>query len=373
MLQKNFLFLLLLVFSFNAFALEIDEKLTLRVLKLSDTKKTVLINRGVEDGLAEGDHAKFFITSGVVARGVLVKVSPTRSVWSLYRLINPEAISQDMVMNLKIASAVKVSDDESRMIVEEPKVVAVSRGDSNGKPDIPMAEGADDLEKDLNAGMNKSDKDEMASVMMSDTDLNTRSLLTRNFEVYGMLNLNLLSGTSKPSSGVDPATVDSKYMQLFVGGEYYFTHEDKWYSRFSFFPFISYSSDTVTAATAWSTNITTVEFGGGVNWHPFSKPSESMVFIPYITTGIGRGSIGSKSENMFSSTTSTSAEQTGSLSSFFFGAGAKYYFNNGVGMRLVADYYMRSTTFAGVPATSDVSYEYAQNGFRTTFGLSYRW
>lgn len=35
----------------NVHALEIDEKLTLRFLKVSSTQKTVLINRGREKGI----------------------------------------------------------------------------------------------------------------------------------------------------------------------------------------------------------------------------------------------------------------------------------------------------------------------------------
>jgi hypothetical protein len=67
-LVRPFLILLLL-FPQLVFSLEIDEKLTLRILKISKTKRTILINRGIEDGLAEGDHAKFFDQSGVLARG----------------------------------------------------------------------------------------------------------------------------------------------------------------------------------------------------------------------------------------------------------------------------------------------------------------
>ena len=120
--MKSLYFILPAVFALNAvsaFALEIDEKLTLRFLKVSSTKKTVLINRGGEDGLVVGDHAKFFITAGVVARGVAEKVSPSRSVWSLYRIVDEAEITQDKVLNLKIASPVKITDDPSKSLKEE--------------------------------------------------------------------------------------------------------------------------------------------------------------------------------------------------------------------------------------------------------------
>ena len=65
---RQVIFLFIFLFSSTLFALEVDEKLTLRFLRASSSKKTILINRGLEDGFAEGDHAKFYIDSGVIAR-----------------------------------------------------------------------------------------------------------------------------------------------------------------------------------------------------------------------------------------------------------------------------------------------------------------
>ncbi|MCY4644474.1 MAG: hypothetical protein OXB88_07635 [Bacteriovoracales bacterium] len=127
-----------LTLSFGVWALDLDEKLTLRILKHSKTKKTVLINRGLEDGLNVGDHAKFYVTSGMIARGVVVKTSPARSIWSLYRLIDPTFLEKDKVMNLKIASPVKISPDSSKMIMVEPVAVPGE--------DIPIASEAEFLE-----------------------------------------------------------------------------------------------------------------------------------------------------------------------------------------------------------------------------------
>ena len=104
----------------TSWALDIDEKLTLRFLKLSKTKKTILINRGIEDGLEVGDHAKFYLTTGMIARGVVVKTSPARSVWSLYRIIDPNHLVADKVVNLKIATPVKITPDPTKMVMVEP-------------------------------------------------------------------------------------------------------------------------------------------------------------------------------------------------------------------------------------------------------------
>ncbi len=119
-------------------ALEVDEKLTIRLLKTSESKKTTMINRGTEDGLVEGDHAKFIVTAGIVARAVCIKVSPTRSVWSIYRLVNADFIANDSVMTLKITPAVKITKDETQAIVQEDTPSQVT-GDPS-KLGIPLAQ-----------------------------------------------------------------------------------------------------------------------------------------------------------------------------------------------------------------------------------------
>ena len=50
-------------------ALELDEKLTTRLLKVSKSKKTILLNRGLEDGLVVGDHASHYRYGGTGSGG----------------------------------------------------------------------------------------------------------------------------------------------------------------------------------------------------------------------------------------------------------------------------------------------------------------
>lgn len=362
--MKKLLFMFI-VASLNSYALEIDEKLTMRILKTSDTKKTVLINRGIEDGLAEGDHAKFFNTAGVVARAVVVKVSPTRSVWAIYRLVDADSLATDTVMNLKISSPVKTTEDDSKMITKEPDVkVAVAKGDS--KIDIPLAEGAEDLDA---GSMKDDDRDEMSSVM--NMPVENRNIINRNLEIFGMLNVTSLGGNSTPASGAGAIKANYSALNLMAGGEYYFKHENSWYTRFSFFPFLNYSQTEMGSSIGYIVSSTVMELGAGVNWYPFSRPSEAMKFIPFLTTSIGTGSYSSKSENV-STTSTTAVDHSGALSTFSLGAGVKYYLSNGFGARATLDYHLRSSTLEAVPGTNNVSYDIAQSGFRVFFGLGYR-
>ena len=107
----------ILLFLSSAWALEDDRRMIVRVLAVSSSKKTILINRGREEGVKMGDHAKFSTPKdGYFARGVVSRVSPTRSVWSIYRIIKEEPIVENAVVTVKAASQVKLTRDESKAI-----------------------------------------------------------------------------------------------------------------------------------------------------------------------------------------------------------------------------------------------------------------
>lgn len=364
-MTKLWMMFTFLLIALSAQALEIDEKLTLRILRVSDSKKTMLINRGIEDGLAEGDHAKFFVTSGVVARGTVVKVSPTRSVWSVYRLISPEYIKDDTVLNLKIASAVKVTDDESKMISKEPEVAKDVKMD---KLDIPLSEGADDL-----GGQMAGDKDDLKSVTITEAPV---SLLLKNWEVWGNFGLTMLTGTASPTNGAASTQANETAMDLLVGGEYYFTDESTWYSRFTLVPLINYSKHSMSSPIGTSVDSTLVEFGGGTHWHPFNRPSTPNEFVPFLDLSLTRGSMSVTSltyPSAASNGTATSIAAKGTSGSFLFGAGCKYFFNNGFGIRMLVDYVSSSASFDALAAANNSGFDFKQSGPKVFMGLSYRW
>lgn len=117
-MKKLFLaHLILFTFLPSSWALEDDRRMIVRVLGVSSSKKTILINRGREEGVKMGDHAKFSTPKdGYFARGVVSRVSPTRSVWSLYRIINEKPIIENAVITVKAASQVKLTKDESKAL-----------------------------------------------------------------------------------------------------------------------------------------------------------------------------------------------------------------------------------------------------------------
>lgn len=119
---------ILFLISGEAFsALKEDAKFIARILGVSDTKRTILVNRGKENGLNKDQHAKISLPTGIIARAVTVKVSPSRSVWSVYRIFKKDKIEPQTVATFKISSPVRLTTDESKALGSLAKKVGKKR------------------------------------------------------------------------------------------------------------------------------------------------------------------------------------------------------------------------------------------------------
>lgn len=358
---SSFVFVLL---AFNIQALEIDEKLTLRIVKVSQSRKTVLINRGVEDGIVKGDHAKFFLTVGVVARGVAVKVSPTRSVWSVYRLVNADYIKDDQVMRLKITAPVKITKDDSRMLVGDDTPSSVSAKDPRDLG-IPLAEGADDM-GDLN--LDKAEAKELGAGF-GNSVFETTSLKDKRKELSLSFHYAGLSAKTAPSDDSGDFSASNTTMIFTTGLELYFANENQWYSRFSFLGIFSMTRESAFSHKGDSVEETTSEFGGGINWYPLTRPSKIYRLIPFGTFQFLMGS---------SSTTYTPGNgpegETQSLDAgtvgYIVGGGLKYFTPRGFGAKLGIDIYSRGDSFAADELGA--KWVKTKTGPRINLGLLYR-
>jgi hypothetical protein len=138
-----------------AFGLEKDTRLVSRILGASDSKRTLLLNRGGESGLVVGDHAKISLPTGMLARGVVVRLSPTRSVWSVYRFTNKEAIRTNLAVAIKISSPIKLTKDES-------KSLGIFRDEYNKQEkdrlDKELPKAQEKIKKSIDATVKKDDK-----------------------------------------------------------------------------------------------------------------------------------------------------------------------------------------------------------------------
>ncbi|EQC44905.1 hypothetical protein [Bacteriovorax sp. Seq25_V] len=376
----KYLLFLSLLFSTATNALEIDEKLTLRVLEVSSSKKTLLVNRGLEDGLVVGDHAKFFLTKGVIARGVVVKASPSRSIWAVYRLIHPDEIVKNNVINLKISSAVKLTDDKTKSIR------GLYSGDSEiGEPN------------DINAGYkittskvasSGSDSDEV-SALMKDGDMemsedNTsikdipvgKSPLARagrsshGLEVYSLLSVSSLAGTYSNQSGDYDA--QSSSMNFSIGMEKYFPEATSFFKNISI---KAHYSMTNSSAGTGVNNITSIsDMGGGISYYFGKGPfvTNSFMFFTDANFGISTVSLEVQDNVSTSSSSNTSGTLEGSGTFISVGLGTKYLMNQEFGFIAKLDYYQGASSFDVEEGTEVVTDEFSLSGPRVMFGLSYR-
>lgn len=365
-------------------ALEVDEKLTLRFLKVSSSKKTVLINRGAEDGLVVGDHAKFYITEGVVARGVSEKVSPSRSVWSLYRIIDMTEIVQDKVLNLKISTPVKITEDPSKSMKEEAipgGTESMSLDDTtvesgnDGKELIVTDEEQDELK---GLGMSTGDKTKVSKNTPKKMDNNTiadiedipvaSSNTRKNWEAWGTLYVNSLSGTIENEESESTSTATST-VDFSAGIEKYFLNSTGFFKELSLIGFVH--KRTIENGSDVKTTSDWFEFGAGLNYHFYNSAAQMNTLIGFgtLTAGIGSGSLKLK---LTSGATADEVTREGTNTFLSFGVGAKYVLTNGFGIRAVLDYYRSGESFEYQVNGIDTVTEQTLSGPRIQFGMSYR-
>jgi hypothetical protein len=101
----KYIFFLFIILNYQVYALELNDKLTVKILKTYDENFLVL-NRGLEDGIEVKDHAKITGDDGFIARGICVKTGLMTSHWKIYRVVHPELVSKD---NTYIMRSLKTS------------------------------------------------------------------------------------------------------------------------------------------------------------------------------------------------------------------------------------------------------------------------
>lgn len=371
--------LFLTLLSQPALALEIDEKLTTRILSVSSSKKTVLLNRGLEDGLVVGDHAKFFLTTGVIARGVVSKASPGRSIWSLYRLINVDSILVDKVVNIKISTPLKLTEDSSKSLVYEPVIsgtdtISIARGDSrirgNRSSSGDQAElAALDDGPAVDGRPARVQANYKRGAYVRNLDSKNDSYATgrgvfsnKSLEAVGRFQWQSLSTSADDGIiGNDIVTGKESTMGLGFALEKYFPRRKGWIRNFSLYGSFDYITvKTTSDSTLGDKSSSQSNIGAGVNWHflndilSFEKP------IGFISGSFG---IINNSSTVGDITTK------GSGTFFSLGVGVKYYTTSGLGARAMVDYY--SEGIKSTLSTTDIEAVTTKSGPRLLVGMSY--
>ncbi len=263
----------MLLWVFQALALEVDQSLFLKILNTTQSKKTIVINRGTADGLAVQDQASFIVDSGIVAKGVLAKVSEYASLWQIYKIYQSDYLEKDKILNLKIIPPVKLTLDSNKQLVEDDITSKFDPKDPNpGK--VLLVEGANDLGS------------------FQGLDIPTYQRISqKNKEIYV-----LLGGSLKRSTKLEEET--SLYFsdegsltyrgELSIGFEFWSKTNNGFFSNISLSPFLTGFYDK----NRWGTDkiyYTELAGGGGlqINIH-FVHPSQMNSVIPFVfIKGIG--------------------------------------------------------------------------------------
>ncbi len=350
-----------LIFLSHAFSLPIDSKLSVRILETTQSGKTILINRGSSDNLNVGDHAKFYITEAIVARAVIVKLKQNTSIWSVYRMVNPDLVINDASLKLKITPAVKLSNNPYSMLstdsIKGLNLVSGSGDDYKVYSDL-----LDDRD------YSDSDVAEITSRNDASNFRKGRSLKGRPFEFWTNLGFHFYSSQVNANSTYDGSELVGRFtlgLELYLG---------RW---FSIAPQGSYMQDSLLSYDGAVTDSILYEYGGALNFYLFTSPHETYKLIPYISLGAAIGNIvdsfASGTVAGSSSGSSTTVEASGTTFAYFGGLGLKYYFDNKLGVRMLLDAYRRVDVFDELPssATED-EWDRWRFGPRLAFGFMYR-
>jgi hypothetical protein len=349
--------------------LEVDETITLRFLRFSDSQQTVLINRGLEDGLVVDMHAKFFLPTGIIARGKVIKASPSRSIWTLYRVLESEQLVEDRVVNAKISTplmliedpgqkGVRIVDPDSRQRVRVGSSGS-QRGRSSGIPTT-VADTSQDLSAD-----EAQELESFSTQTVSWSGTRGQELADRDWELWSLLHLDMLSGTYEAEFGDGPTSQSSLAFSL--GIEKYLGSLGQFFDPISVSLLVSMrsseSGESVQVKSSW------LEYGLGLQYHFYGDHWRSDNLIGYGALGLGVGSVSSAITSQELSGEIVENSLKGTSSFFSIGAGLKYYLSNGFGMRALFDYYRVGENYAfedGDSLTRSLS------GPRLQLGLSYR-
>lgn len=370
---ERFVKLFITVFSLslmtNVKALDIDEKLTFRILQTSDTKKTILINRGLEDGLVVGDHAKFFITTGVFARAVVIRATPARSVWSIYRIVRPNEIHADKIANLKISSPVKLTSDRTKSLQ-----ATYNGGKQLGEPaDIQRSRQQQQVYQAQDSRTSYDEQSELDAIkttgFSSDQSIKrvkpSKILSDKNMAFNIAAGLNMLSG-SYDNAGT---TSDAELSGIGLNGEleYFFAKSDSFLQKFSLKAMLGYYSGSTGISDSSSSSI---DLGGAVDFH-LSNPLATNRIIPYVELGFGL-SMATLDSIPQSAGSNLTENLSGTGTYVFIGAGAKYTLDSAFGFFAKGDYYTTSSTFSIETGSETVENTIDYSGFRAIAGAYLR-
>ncbi len=337
------LFLLFLISFQNILASEIGEKFEVSILDASESKRTILLNRGLSSGLTIEEHANFYDDLGPIAKGVAIKVSPMRSVWALYTVENATKISPNTQIKIKISAPVKLTVDQSKMI--RPAIALSDQQKFSTSRDAGVF--FDKLSPEI--------KDEFEKKQKEETKNRNVPFVERAHEFWGILDFSFFN-TSLKREGSRTEASSSLSLNYKIGYEYYL---DKFIKQLSLDIFFKEEYGTYLTGNSQKTRLNFLEFGVGPNWHFYNDPMLYGEVIAFTYFHFGGGLIDSKA---------ISTDSNGTTSTIAIGVGGKYYLSSGIGLRLILEYSYSNRYFI----VDSIAQNEAISGVKSYIGFSYR-
>lgn len=358
--------LLMLQYSSLLHALEIDDVITLRILKTSSSKKTVLTNRGAQDGLQIGQHAKFSSESGVVARGVVMEITDERSIWSLYRVSNPDLVESDTLLNAKISEPMKITTDDTKTLIREDSI-ADTTPNRGAELSLPL----EDISGELPEGAYQSPKE--MSIVDQANIAGAVDLRDYPRELLARISLQTLNSKTKANGGSGSDYAGNVEMTNFLmGAEFYFKNpDDHWYGHFSFLPYIQYQYQSTLSYEGSIADTKLWEAGLGMQCYMYS-PHRGNKFNPYGEIFFAKGRVDDHQAGgeRAAGNGVEVAHAQGTATAYGGGIGIKYFFVNRLAFNILAEYYLRTDTFER--DENNLAWERTLSGPRLQIGLGYR-
>ena len=203
---------------------------------------------------------------------------------------------------------------------------------------------------------------------MEETPVVASSNNIKNWELWGTLYVNSLSGTvsSTDSAALGSTAATASTVDFSAGIERYFLNSDTFLKKLS----VTALLHKRTVETGQDVKISTdwFEYGGGISYHFYNPPASTNNLIGYTQFSFGTGTVNITNTVVLNGV-ATETPIKGSNTFISAAIGAKYLFNNGFGFRSMLDYYKSSESFT---YPNDIVEKRTLAGPRIQLGLSYR-
>ena len=265
----------------------------------------------------------------------------------------------ERVVNLKVSTPVKLTQDNTKMISK------------NDRPDNSLVPLAPDAYDDPQVELSNEEKKDL-SEMEGDNSVvvNSGYFAKRDLELWGLIHFTGLGSESSLGSQVSNSG-DTSSLDISLGFEKYFLGMNNWLRKTSVYFLYFNSSRNVQALEGSQSTSTAREFGIGVNYHIFNPSNVFGKVIGHFSAAYGLGLVSDLITIKTLSNTETPKNFEGTSNFFSIGFGIKYFAYNGFGLRMLLDYYQRGEFYIVENNSNDFTKNIS--GPRFQVGISYRW